>query len=313
MNLHDLIKELREDNHSKIVLARRRRPGRPALDPQRPDRAGVGPHAEPGRPGARGGVRPERAGAAGHHARQRPRPPGPVRLRPAPVPHRPGHPRSAGHQLRDRPARRGGARQLLHGGRRRHHHATAAPAGRRPSAASPCASACRRSRCPASRSSSSRCASTASSSCFRGDGLGDAVNDTDPQARRPRSPAGQGRGRRLAQDGRGGQPLSSPRPLASSRTRPPTNMVTLRGFARYPQIATLQDVYGLKAAALAVYPMYKGLARLVGMDVVDAGSTLGDQMANARGGSGTATTSSSCTTSTPTAPARTATSRPRSR
>ncbi len=47
----------------------------------------------------------------------------------------------------------------------------------------------------------------------------------------------------------------------------PTNMVTLRGFARYPKIDTMQDVYGLKSACIAVYPMYKGLARLVGMDV----------------------------------------------
>ena len=62
----------------------------------------------------------------------------------------------------------------------------------------------------------------------------------------------------------------------------PTNMVTLRGFARYPKIDTLQDIYGLRAAAIAVYPMYKGLARLVGMDVLDAGATLGDQMETLR-------------------------------
>ena len=59
----------------------------------------------------------------------------------------------------------------------------------------------------------------------------------------------------------------------------PTNGVTLRGFARHPAIAPFREVYGLKAAALAVYPMYKGLARLVGMDVLDCGSTLGDQVA----------------------------------
>lgn len=113
---------------------------------------------------------------------------------------------------------------------------------------------------------------------FRGDGLGDAVNDTDPQAV-------------------GAAPLAARgADSASSRTadyvnafvaaagkalqdQTPTNMVTLRGFARYPKIDTFKEVYGLRAAALAVYPMYKGLARLVGMDVVDAGTTLGDQMA----------------------------------
>ena len=64
----------------------------------------------------------------------------------------------------------------------------------------------------------------------------------------------------------------------------PTNGVTLRGFARYPKIATFQEVYGLKAAAIAVYPMYKGLARLVGMDVLDCGTTLGDQVDDAEEG-----------------------------
>src|SRR5262249_8355085 len=56
----------------------------------------------------------------------------------------------------------------------------------------------------------------------------------------------------------------------------PTNGVTLRGFARHPAIAPFPEVYGLRAAALAVYPMYKGLARLVGMDVLDAGSSLAE-------------------------------------
>jgi 2,3-bisphosphoglycerate-independent phosphoglycerate mutase len=40
----------------------------------------------------------------------------------------------------------------------------------------------------------------------------------------------------------------------------------------------MQEVYGLKPACIAVYPMYKGLARLVGMDVVDAGATLSEQV-----------------------------------
>lgn len=58
----------------------------------------------------------------------------------------------------------------------------------------------------------------------------------------------------------------------------PVNGVTLRGFARLPKIATFQEVYGLKAAAIAVYPMYKGLARLVGMDILDPGGTLKGQV-----------------------------------
>jgi 2,3-bisphosphoglycerate-independent phosphoglycerate mutase len=37
-------------------------------------------------------------------------------------------------------------------------------------------------------------------------------------------------------------------------------------------------VYGLRAAAIAVYPMYKGLARLAGMEIVGNALTLDDQM-----------------------------------
>jgi 2,3-bisphosphoglycerate-independent phosphoglycerate mutase len=111
---------------------------------------------------------------------------------------------------------------------------------------------------------------------FRGDGLGDQVNDTDPQAT-------------------GHKPLEACGTDASANTAravnqfvaeaarvlkddAPTNMVTLRGFARYPKIDTMQEVYGLKAVAIAIYPMYRGLARLVGMDVADAGATLADQI-----------------------------------
>jgi 2,3-bisphosphoglycerate-independent phosphoglycerate mutase len=62
----------------------------------------------------------------------------------------------------------------------------------------------------------------------------------------------------------------------------PTNMVTLRGFSRYPRIETMQEVYGLKPVAIAVYPMYRGLARLVGMEIAECGSTLRDQIATLR-------------------------------
>jgi 2,3-bisphosphoglycerate-independent phosphoglycerate mutase len=112
---------------------------------------------------------------------------------------------------------------------------------------------------------------------FRGDELGEAVNDTDPQqtGRAPLAASGAD-----AASQKTAQAVS--RFIAEAghvlKDQAPTNMVTLRGFARFPKIDTFKEVYGLRAAALAVYPMYKGLARLVGMDVVDAGSTLGEQI-----------------------------------
>ena len=113
---------------------------------------------------------------------------------------------------------------------------------------------------------------------FRGDGLGDKVNDTDPQAVGVSPVTAEGAdppsrktagfvNEFVAQAGR------------ILKDDAPTNGCTLRGFARYPKIGTFQDVYGLKAAAIAVYPMYKGLARLVGMDILDAGETLESQVA----------------------------------
>ena len=47
----------------------------------------------------------------------------------------------------------------------------------------------------------------------------------------------------------------------------PANMFTLRGFSSDPQLPKYDDVYALQAVCVAVYPMYKGVAKLVGMDV----------------------------------------------
>lgn len=56
----------------------------------------------------------------------------------------------------------------------------------------------------------------------------------------------------------------------------PANMVLLRGFAKHPHPPTFGEVYKLKAAAVATYPMYRGLARLVGMTVLSTGQTLAE-------------------------------------
>lgn len=54
----------------------------------------------------------------------------------------------------------------------------------------------------------------------------------------------------------------------------PANMVLLRGFDQLPALPRFPEVFGLRAAAVAAYPMYRGLARLVGMDVLATGPTL---------------------------------------
>ena len=62
----------------------------------------------------------------------------------------------------------------------------------------------------------------------------------------------------------------------------PANMVLLRGFSRRPHIPSLSETYKLKPAAVATYPMYRGLARLVGMKVLPGGETITDQLNSLR-------------------------------
>jgi 2,3-bisphosphoglycerate-independent phosphoglycerate mutase len=50
---------------------------------------------------------------------------------------------------------------------------------------------------------------------------------------------------------------------------PKANGFTLRGFATDPGFQPYKDAYGIKAACIAVYPMYRGVSRLVGMDVIE--------------------------------------------
>jgi 2,3-bisphosphoglycerate-independent phosphoglycerate mutase len=112
---------------------------------------------------------------------------------------------------------------------------------------------------------------------FRGEGLGDNVCDTDPlttglHTLEPKAgdPESEETARIAAEFLRQAKEV-----LKNER---PANFLMLRGFAKFPNIATMEDVYGLNPVAIAVYPMYRGLARLVGMTVVDPGKTITDQM-----------------------------------
>ena len=50
---------------------------------------------------------------------------------------------------------------------------------------------------------------------------------------------------------------------------PRANMALLRGASSLPTWPRFADVFGMRASAAAAYPMYRGVARLVGMDAIE--------------------------------------------
>lgn len=57
----------------------------------------------------------------------------------------------------------------------------------------------------------------------------------------------------------------------------PANMVLLRGFASLPDWPTMQQAFGLRGVAIAAYPMYRGVAKLVGMEVAETPDDLDEE------------------------------------
>jgi 2,3-bisphosphoglycerate-independent phosphoglycerate mutase len=111
---------------------------------------------------------------------------------------------------------------------------------------------------------------------LRGEGLVPALSETDPQVLgkpplpvEPEVPEA-ARTAELVND----VVAQARRILADSA---PANMVLLRGFAKYPHLPQMDDLFGLRAAAIAAYPMYRGLAKLVGMTPLPTGQTLDEE------------------------------------
>ena len=112
---------------------------------------------------------------------------------------------------------------------------------------------------------------------FRGQGLDGGVADTDPQAvgvapldPKPLSPAA-ARTAEVAKEF-----VRQARAILAGE--PKANGMVLRGFAAMPQLPGYAELYGLRAAAIAVYPMYKGLAQLAGMKLVGKAQSLDEQI-----------------------------------
>lgn len=103
---------------------------------------------------------------------------------------------------------------------------------------------------------------------LRGKGLNGDIDDTDPQLTgvpilpiTTRSAAAEKTAKILREFVAQGEKI-----LADHA---PANAFTLRGIAMDPGLRKFPDIFKMKSAAVAVYPMYKGISRLVGMDVIE--------------------------------------------
>jgi len=112
---------------------------------------------------------------------------------------------------------------------------------------------------------------------LRGEGLADGLTETDPQM-----------------TGVPPLPVEALRPeaeksaellnlwLAEARKlladEPKANSMNLRGIAKVPPIPKMTDLYKMKLGAIATYPMYRGIGRLVGMDVLPTGDTIASEV-----------------------------------
>lgn len=111
---------------------------------------------------------------------------------------------------------------------------------------------------------------------LRGENLSGDIIDTDPQeiGKKPLQPQA------LSSDGAHTAELVSQfldqvnNVLADQH---PANMILLRGFSKKPNWPSMQEAFGLKSAAIAGYPMYRGVSKLIGMDILEIGSTIKDE------------------------------------
>lgn len=116
---------------------------------------------------------------------------------------------------------------------------------------------------------------------FRGEGLDPGVAETDPQVvgAEPRVPVAlQTEAERTAEVV--AQFDEQVRALLADHPR--ANCLLLRGFDSHRALPSMQERYGLKPAAVAIYPMYRGIAKLVGMEVLPKPADLNAQIAQMR-------------------------------
>ncbi len=116
---------------------------------------------------------------------------------------------------------------------------------------------------------------------LRGEGLSERVSETDPQITgvpalevKPLEPAAKKTAQLVNQF------VDQARRLLSEEER--GNMVLLRGWAQLPSLPPMGDVYRLNPAAIAAYPMYRGLAMVADMKIIPTGMSFSNEVETLR-------------------------------
>jgi 2,3-bisphosphoglycerate-independent phosphoglycerate mutase len=107
---------------------------------------------------------------------------------------------------------------------------------------------------------------------IRGEGLGGNINDTDSQKTGVPPLIAQGKDDSSKKAAKYVNEFLV-KAKAVLKDDQPANFVLARGFAKHEPLLTMEERFGIKCAAIAQYPMYRGLARLVGMDVLSRPDT----------------------------------------
>jgi 2,3-bisphosphoglycerate-independent phosphoglycerate mutase len=112
---------------------------------------------------------------------------------------------------------------------------------------------------------------------LRGDGLSAGLEDSDPQ-----QVGLQAKSIEPLSDGAEGTARIANEFIAQAKKKlqneRDANMVLLRGFSRHPNFPTIPEIYKLKPCAIAIYPMYRGLARMLEMQVLPAVKNIAEEM-----------------------------------
>ena len=116
---------------------------------------------------------------------------------------------------------------------------------------------------------------------LRGDELHDGLTETDPQQLGvPPLPVQPLRPEASATADLLNAWLSQARTLLANEH--PANSLNLRGIAKDPGLPQMSDVYGLRCGAIATYPMYRGVAKLAGMEVLPTGESIESEIETLR-------------------------------